>query len=145
MRVRPLRIVAAVLALAVAAIHIYWGFPRLVLQLQVMMVPDPRPTVFVATGIAIVLGIARVLDGSNPKPIYLLGIGLMLAYLLGYVAWHTVLGHGGFWPWGPEHHAHGGPALAVVAEHLRADFLALVSKVLELALLVVLAVLYRFE
>jgi len=138
-----LRYAAGALAIAVAAIHILWGFPRLVLQLQIGAVPDPRPAVFVLSGALIFLGIAQVLDGRDPQPIYLAGIGLMLAYILGYVAWHTVLGHGGFWPWGPEPITHDMPAHLVVVDHLLEDRLALVSKLLELALAGLLAVLYR--
>ena len=140
-----LRYAAGALAAAVAAIHIYWGFPRLVLQLQIGAVPDPRPAAFVISGALIFLGIAQVLDGRDPKPIYLAGIGLMLSYILGYVAWHTVLGHGGFWPWGPEPITHDIPAHLVVVDHLLSDPLALVSKLLEVTLAGVLAVLYRTD
>jgi len=138
-----LRYAAGALAVAVAGIHIFWGFPRLVTQLQIGAVPDPRPAVFVLSGVAIFLGIAQVLDGRDPKPIYLAGIGLMVAYIAGYVAWHTILGHGGFWPWGPEAITHDQPAHIVVVEHLLADPLALASKLLEIALAGLLAVLYR--
>ena len=138
-----LRYAAGALAAAVAAIHIYWGFPRLVLQLQIGAVPDPRPAVFVLSGAAIFVGIAQILDGRDPKPIDLAGIGLMVAYIAGYVAWHTVLGHGAFWPWGPEPITHEMPAYAVVVDHLLADPLALVSKLLEVSLAGLLTVLYR--
>ena len=138
-----LRYAAGALAVAVAAIHIFWGFPRLVTQFQAGAVPDPRPAVFVLSGALIFFGIAQILDGRDPKPIYLAGIGLMTAYLLGYVAWHTVGGHGAFWPWGPEPITHEESAAVVVIQHLLADRLALVSKVLEGAVAGLLAVLYR--
>jgi len=137
------RYAAGALAVAVAAIHVFWGFPRLVTQLQIGAVPDPRPATFVLSGALIFLGIAQILDGRNPKPIYLAGIGLMIAYIVGYVAWHTVGGHGAFWPWGPEPITHDMPAYIVVVDHLLADPLALVSKLLELTLAGLLAVLYR--
>ncbi len=140
-----LRYLAGALALVVAAIHLYWGFPRLITQLQIAAVPDPRPFVFVVSSVAIILGIAQVLDGREPAPIYLAGIALMIAYIGGYVAWHTVLGHGGFWPWGPDPITHDAGPAEVVISHLLADPLALVSKVLELSLAIVLTVLYRGE
>lgn len=138
-----LRYAAGALALLVAGIHIYWGFPRLLTYLQAGLVPDPRPIIFVVTGIAIILGIAQILDGRNPRPIYLAGIGLMVAYLGGYALWHTGLAHGAFWPWGPEAITHEEPAVVVVLEHLLADPLALASKVLEATLAGLLVVLYR--
>ncbi len=138
-----LRYAAGGLAVAIAAIHIFWGFPRVVTQIQAGVVADPRPAAFVLSGALIFLGIAQILDGRNPKPIYLAGIGLMITYIGGYVAWHTVLGHGGFWPWGPEPITHDMPAHMVVIDHLLADPLALVSKLAELLLAGLLAVLYR--
>ena len=59
------RYAAGALAVAVAAIHIYWGFPRLVSQFEAGIVPDPRPALFVLSGIAILLGLARILDGHD--------------------------------------------------------------------------------
>ena len=64
-----LRYAAGGLAIAVAAIHLYWGFPRLVTQIQAGMIPDPRPLLFVASGIAIFIGIAQILDGRDPRPL----------------------------------------------------------------------------
>ena len=140
-----LRYAAGALALAVAAIHVYWGFPRLVLYLQVGRAPDPRPFLFVASAVMIVLGIARVLDGRNERAIYLAGIALMGTYIVGYGLWHTGLEHGGFWPWGPEPISHTEPAWQVLLDHMRADELGVVSKILETTLAVVLALLYRTD
>jgi len=142
-----LRYLAAALALAVAGIHLYWGFPRLITQLEIGAVPDPRPIVFVLSSVAIILGIAQILDGRTPKPIYLAGIALMIAYMGGYVAWHTVLDHGALWPWMPEleQHTHDEGLVELVIGHLAEDSLALTSKVLELSLAIVLGVLYRAE
>ena len=138
------RYAAGALAVAVAAIHIYWGFPRLIVQLQAGMVPDPRPAVFVLSGAAIFFGIAQILDNQDPKPIYLAGIGLMAAYIGGYVLWHAFGGHGGFfWPWGPEPIVHEEPAAVVVVDHLLSTPLDLASKTLETLLLGLLVVLYR--
>lgn len=138
-----LRYVAGILALAVAAIHVYWGFPRLVLYLQAGRAPDPRPFLFVGSAVLIFLGIARVLDGRNERAIYLAGIALMGTYIIGYGLWHTGLEHGGFWPWGPEPISHSQPAWQVLLDHMRADELGVVSKLLEATLAAVLALLYR--
>lgn len=141
-----LRYAAGALALAVAAIHIYEGFPRLVTQLNTGLIHDPRPLVFVISGAAIVFGIAQILDGRDPEPIYLAGIVLMIAYVGGYVAWHTFGGHGGVvWPWGPDPIVHDEPALAVVVDHLLANPLDLASILLEALLAGTLAVLYIRE
>ena len=140
-----LRYAAGTLALAVAAIHIYWGFPRLVVYIQAGYVPDPRPFLFVGSAVLIVLGIARVLDGRNERAIYLAGIALMATYIVGYGLWHTVLEHGGFWPWGPEPISHDDPTWQVLLDHARADELGVVSKLLEATLAGVLALLYRYD
>jgi len=55
-----LRYAAGILALAVAAIHIYWGFPRLVLYIQVGRAPDPRPFLFVGSAVMLFLGRRRL-------------------------------------------------------------------------------------
>ena len=142
-----LRYLAGALAVAIAAIHIGSdvGFRKLVFYAQVGQFPDPRPFLFVGSGMAIFLGIARVLDGHDPAPVYLAGIALMLAYLIGYPLWHTGLAHGAFWPWGPEPITHDDAAWRVVYAHLANNPLAAVSKLLELALLDLLTVLYRTE
>lgn len=142
-----LRYLAGALAVAIAAIHIGsdWGFRKLVFYAQVGQFPDPRPFLFVGSGMAIFLGIARVLDGHDPAPVYLAGIALMLAYLIGYPLWHTGLAHGAFWPWGPEPITHDESAWRVVLDHLSATPIAAVSKLLELALLGLLTALYRSD
>ncbi|MEA1930175.1 MAG: hypothetical protein U9O06_01295 [Euryarchaeota archaeon] len=140
------RYAAGLLAVAVAAIHLYWAFPRLFTQFQAGMVPDPRPALFIISGVAILFGIAQILDGRDPEPIYLAGIGLMLVYLIGYVVWHAYSGHGGFfWPWAPAPITHDQSTVSLVVEHLLATPLDLASKILETLLLGLLVVLYRGE
>lgn len=108
-----------------------------------LLVGDPRPVLFVLSGLALLVGVKLVLWGLPRKPIYALGMGLMLAYVVGYFAWHLT-GHGGFLPGRTAHH-HGGGPLAAVVSHLRAYPIASASKFVELGLLAVLAVLYRRE
>jgi hypothetical protein len=142
-----IRYLAGALAAAIAAIHIGsdFGFRKLVLYAQAGQFPDPRPFLFVGSGMLIFLGIARVLDGHDPTPVYLGGIALMVAYLIGYPLWHTGLAHGAFWVWGPEPITHDEAAWRVVLAHLGNTPLAAVSKLLELALLGLLTVLYRTD
>lgn len=68
---------------------------------------------------------------------------MMLTFLLGYGAWHTVLGHGAFWP-GIEVNAHADESpLVTISAHLLNDGYALASKLLELTLLAALVFCYR--
>mgnify|MGYP006423300191 CR=1 FL=1 len=140
-----LRYAAGILALAVAAIHLHSGFPRVVLYIQTNRADSPLPFLLVGSSVAILFGIARVLDGGNKRTIYLAGIALMATYIVGYGLWHTGLEHGGFWPWGPEPISHDDPAWQVLLDHMRADNLGVVSKLLEFALAAVLALLYRHD
>lgn len=146
--VQELRYLGAILAVIVAGIHILHpqlGGPRLLLHLQAGTLFDPRPLAFVLSGFLIVFGILLVYNGLFVRQIYLAGIGLMLVFLLGYVAWHTALDHGGFWPHIPAHGHDDIGVIEAVWLHLSSDATAAVSKLHELALLVVLAVLYRYD
>lgn len=141
--VDPLEAAGAGLAMVVAAIHLYWGMPRLLTYVVVGSLPDPRPPVFVLSALLIAVGVALAAAGAPRRPIYLAGIVLVLTYLLGYVAWHTALAHGAFWPQAPGvHHRELGP-LEVVLAHLATNRFELASKLAELALLAVLVALYR--
>ncbi len=142
--IRVVRYVGGVLALIVAGIHVFHprlGYPRLVEHLLAGTLFDPRPLVFTVSGLAIVVGVLLVFNGIVKRPIYLGGIVLMLTYLLGYVAWHTVLDHGGFWPH-IEAHGHDTGLFQTMMNHLQADILDLVSKVSEFLLLILLVYLY---
>ena len=142
--VQSLRYLAAALAVAVAFMHISHarlGFPRLVVHLQVGTLFDPRPLLFTLSALAILVGILIAWNGIARRPIYAAGALLMVSYLLGYAAWHTVLDHGAFWPHIEGHGHHDAGTLEIVVSHLRDDLWALSSKLLELATLVVLLVL----
>ena len=141
---RRLRYVAAALAAVVAVTHLYWALPRLARQLHYGTVPDPRPAAFLLAVFAMVLGASLVVQGFDPRPIYLGGMVLMAIFIAGYAAWHTVLDHGGFWP-GRHAHGHDAPFLSVVYSHLVDEPLELVSKIAEAALLIVLGALYARE
>lgn len=143
---RHLVSITAGIAVLVGALHFFHpthGFPRLVQYLQFWVAPDPRPLAFTLSGIAIFAGVALGAADIHRKKLSVLGIGLMLTFLLGYGAWHTALGHGTFWPTiESDGHAHVSP-LVTIGEHLFNDGYALLSKLLELTLLVFLAIYYR--
>lgn len=135
------------LALAVAAVHLYWGIPRFVAYASVGTMPDPRPLAFVLSGHAIVLAITLVLLGRvDSRRTYLPGVAITIVHLVGYAAWHTVLAHGvsgASTSGGHGHgHLHAGDALLLVVDHVVNSPLALVSKSSELILLVLLSFLY---
>ena len=121
---RELRYIGAALAFIVAGIHMFHpkrGYPRLVLLVTSdnlsLLAGDPRPVLFVISGLAIIGGVLLVLWDFPRKPIYSLGILLMLIYIGGYFAWH-LSGHGGFLP-GREPLYHGMTSVEAVVAHLR--------------------------
>lgn len=142
-----LRYVAGGLAFAVAGIHLLHpslGIQPLTVYLRVGSLNDPRPLAFVLSAFVIIAGVYAVMLDMPRKPIYLLGMLLMVTYIFGYIAWHTVLEHGGFWPQVTGFTGARSP-LHEVLHHLRHDMIDLASILLELALVVVLAVLYYRE
>ena len=146
-RAARLRTAAGVLALVVAGIHLYWAIPRFVAYASVGVMPDPRPLAFVLSGHAILLAVTLVAAGVlDPRRTYAPGMALMVVHVAGYAAWHTLLAHGV--PGATETvgvdpgHVHVGNALLVVLEHAVNSPLALASKLAELAVLALLAVLY---
>ncbi len=141
----PLRSIAGVLAVVVAGLHVYWALPDMARQLSVWQFPDPRPAAFLLATMAMLMGVVLLLQGFDPLPIYVGGVGLMVTFLGGYVAWHTVLDHGAFWPGRHAHGHHDAGTVEVVIDHLAADTFELVSKASELALLVVLVALIAVE
>jgi len=138
-----LRLSAGGLALVVAAVHLYWGIPRFVAYASVGLMPDPRPPAFVLSGHAIVAGLSLALAGLvNARRLYLPGAVLMVVHLAAYVFWHTVLAHGLAGSGTPHEHVTIATAGPVVLGHLVGSPLALVSKLAEAALLVLLVWLY---
>lgn len=128
------------LALLTAGIHLYWGIPRFTNYVDVGVMPDPRPVLFVLSGHAILGGLTLVLLGVVDKRwTYLPGVALMLAHLVGYAAWHTVLSHGVAHSAETTTHVHDVPhteaVVSVVFEHLVNSPLALASKLAEVAII----------
>ena len=141
-----LSVVGGLLALFVAGLHLFhpqYGLARLVQILSTdpgLLVSHPRPAAFVLSAIAIVVGIYLVIFDVARRPLYLLGIALMVTYVVGYVAWHLT-GHGGFLP-GREPHYHGHGPVETVLNHLLSDGWAAAAVVSETVLAAILAILY---
>ncbi|GAB3691039.1 hypothetical protein GCM10028857_28010 [Salinarchaeum chitinilyticum] len=136
-------LLALQLAGLVVATHVYWGLDRFTEQLRYSVYVDPRPFLFVLSSAAIIAGVAYVALGGRRKPVYLLGIALMVVYVLGYWGWH-LMGHLPALPW-VENQSHPHPEwgpFETLYRHLAEDALALVSKIAEVALAIVLAVLW---
>jgi hypothetical protein len=129
-RVRTLRFLAVQVVGAVAVIHLVVGGETLLrvasrgllgAYLTEFVVADPRPLLFVLSGLATLGGVVAVARGRlGYRRAYLLGIALLAGYVLGWVAWHTVLDHGfalgGSGAPTPDGHSHGG-LLAVLRSH----------------------------
>ena len=136
---RPVR------GLVVAGLHLWWGLPRFLNSASVGVMPDPRPLLFVLSGHAILVGVTLVgLGVVDVRRTYLPGVGLRLAHLVGYVAWHTVYDHG--LESGGRHAAevaHAEHLGVVVVDHLATSPLALAAALAEVAVIALLLGLYR--
>ena len=134
----PVYLVAAHLALVVAVIHLTMGLFDWFryMSVGIYIPPDPRILPFVASGVAVVLGMLLAAQGRYRRPLYAGGIVVMVGYILGYFSWHWN-GHHSLIPFN-QRTQHEGPLLSFFIEHLFAgtvEFLALAS---EFALAVVL-------
>jgi len=144
---RHLGYAAAALSVLVAVLHLFHpshGFVRLVVVVGTdpsLLVVDPRPLGFVAAAVALLLGVNAALAGVSRTPLYLAGMALTAALLVGYFGWH-LSGHGGFLP-GREPLYHGMAPIEAVVSHLIGDPWAAAAKLSEAALFGVLAALYR--
>jgi hypothetical protein len=136
-------LLALQLAGLVVATHVYWGLDRFAEQLRYGVYVDPRPVLFVLSSAAIIAGVAYAALGGRREPVYALGIGLMLLYVFGYWGWH-LMGHLPALPWvDSQSHPHPGwGPVETLVRHLASDSLALVSKLVEATLAIVLAVLW---
>lgn len=100
---------------------------------------DPRPVAFVASGTALLVGVALSRNAPNRRPYYLAGMVLAAVYVVGYFAWHFT-GHGGFLP-GRKPLLHGLSPMQNVVSHITTDLWAAASKVAEIAMFAVLGLL----
>jgi hypothetical protein len=121
-RVRKLRFVTLQVVGAVAVVHLVVGGAQLLRvadagllgrYFTTFLAADPRPFLFLVSGLAIVAGIVAVARGRIDYRVgYQLGLLALGVYVLSWVGWHTVLDHGfalrGGTPNTPDTHSHGG-------------------------------------
>ncbi|WP_299236606.1 hypothetical protein [Natronomonas sp.] len=102
---RKLRFVSLQVVGAVAVIHLIVGGAEFAQLSEAGLLwayfaagralEQPEPWLFVLSGGAILVGIAGVAAGRiGHRRAYLLGIGMLSVYVLGWLVWHTVLEHG---------------------------------------------------
>lgn len=170
---RKLRFLAVQLVGAVAVVHLVVGLTGfleilvnglLATYLTEFVFERPRTLLFTVSGVAILAGMVATARGRlDLRRAYLLGAAVLATYLVGWLAWHTVLDHGLALTGGAPTettHSHGG-VLATLYSHYVEPLLAtlgaagsgtpgtgrtllgIVSVTLELAGLVVLGLLLR--
>ena len=173
---RKLRFVALQVVGAVAVVHLVVGGAELLRManagllgryLTTFLAADPRPLVFLLSGLAIVAGIVAVARGHLSYRLgYRLGLLVLGGYVLGWVGWHTVLDHGFALRAGnptiPDGHTHDGllgtlrshyvdPLVAALTASTRGTpgtgrvLLGVVSVSLELVGMALLALLIRVD
>lgn len=173
--VRGLQFLSLQVVGAVAVIHFVVATEQLVrfaangllgAYLTGMVLAHPRALLFAVSSVAIGAGVVATARGVLPRRrAYQLGIAVLVTYLVGWVAWHTVLDHGVALSGGPttegDAHTHGGllgtlyshyvePIWAVVTVSgstpgTGRTTLGVVSKSLELLGVALLAVLLRVD
>jgi hypothetical protein len=172
--VRGLQFVTLQLVGAVAVLHFAVGSEQLATlaangllddYLTGMVFERPRALLFLLSSLAVLGGVVAAARGHiERRTAYQLGVLAMVTFLVGWVAWHTVLDHGFALSGTSEQvdgHTHGGivdtlashyvaPLLATVGAATTEGgsartFLGIVSKTLELAALVLLFVLLRVD
>lgn len=174
--VRALQFVTLQLVGAVAVVHFAVGSEQLYAiaangllgrYLTGMVFERPRALLFVCSALAILGGVVATATGRlDRRSAYQLGAVAMATFLVGWVAWHTVLDHGfalaaGSGGEATDEHVHGG-LVATLASHYVAPLLAtvgaataeggsgrtllgVISKTLELAALALLLLLLRVD
>ena len=121
-----LRLFAVQAAVVSAAIHLLEGLPKLAVYLPLRSFADPRPYLFVPSGLLLLALATAVVRGARHRRLYSLSAGVLLAYAVGYAWWHLT-DHGGLVP----SHEVSNP-VAEIAGHLATDPVALVAFAAEL-------------
>ena len=89
-----LEFAAAQLAFVVGLLHVGMGLVNWTRYLGAgfLVPPDARWPAFVASGLAVLAGIALARRAADRRPYYAAGVIAMLAYAVGYFGWHLA-GH----------------------------------------------------
>jgi hypothetical protein len=143
---RLLRLAATQLAAIVGMLHFWLGARNWSVYLGggTIVPPDLRGPLFLLSGLALMIGVAIVmLDNITDRRVYVGGIVLSLAYLLGYYGWH--LGGHSFLSGGTRNATlggHGDPIAFIISHTFVFDdpvtLFSLLTEVALLALLVAL-------
>lgn len=168
---RKLRFLALQVVGAVAVIHLVAGVAELVRFANAGLLvayfageqalAQPEPWLFALSGLAVLGGVLAVgLGYLDYRRAYALGVAAMAVYLLGWLAWHSVLDHGllGAGEAAAEDHSHAGlygivrthyvePLVGIFtgADQPGRVTLAVVSKTLEAVAVALLSALYAFD
>lgn len=132
----------AVLAFVIGVAHVFYPdlgfftFAARVTTVPSLLLSDPRPALFVVSGLAVVVGVALSRDALDRRPYYFGGLVLFSGYVVGYFGWH-LSGHGGFLP-GREPLYHGLTPVENVLSHLGAEPFAALLIALELVTVILL-------
>ncbi|MFC7095866.1 hypothetical protein [Halobaculum marinum] len=95
-----LRVAGVQLGLIAIALHLYWGLPRAVVYLRAGTFADPRPYLFVVSGVALavaLLALYAVPERVSARAVYAFAVAVLAVWIAGYVWWHLG-GHGGAIP-----------------------------------------------
>lgn len=163
---RKVRFAALQVVGAVAVIHLVAGVAELLrfasagLLVRYLttgqLLAQPTPLLFTLSGLAILGGVLAVgLDYLDYRWAYALGIAVMVVFVVGWLAWHSVFDHGIAGPSADADTTHEG-FVSVVASHYVGPMvgiftgasqpgrvtLAVISKTLEVVAIGLLAVLY---
>jgi hypothetical protein len=103
-RVRQLRFITLQIVGAIAVLHLVVGGAGLARiadagllgrYLTETVTQNPRPLLFVLSGLGITGGIIAVAQGRLAYRLaYKLGLLVLAGYLIGWIGWHTILDHG---------------------------------------------------
>lgn len=126
-----------VLALVAGGLHLIWGLPRALVYVRAGTFPDPRPFLFVASTVAVVVAAVWLARGGPRRPLLAALVALVGTYLVGYAGWHLGSHGGALFPGLTPLH-HGGNVVLILADHLTSDAFVLVTTAVEVAALAAL-------
>jgi len=141
-----LRLGAGQLAAIVGMLHLWLGLRLWSAYAAggIYLPPDVRAPLWTVSGIAVIVAVAIIaLEDLSGRLAYAAGIALSLVYVLGYYSWHLG-GHRSFF-FGVDPDLHGADPVTFVLDHAFAGPVEFFALFTEVALLVLLIVLFRAE